>query len=451
MTLTPDNSQAKSMFSKVPEVTIFFWIIKVLCTTVGETASDFLNVNLGFGLTGTSVVMGVILIAVLVFQFRAKKYIPGVYWLAVVLISIVGTLVTDNMTDAMGIPLEFSTIAFSVALIATFILWYTVEKTLSIHSIYTMRREAFYWLTILFTFALGTAAGDLMAESLGLGYLVTGVIICAVVASVSVAWKLKLDADLAFWLVYIMTRPLGASLGDYLSQPHKYGGLGLGATITSVIFVAAIFLTVVFLSVTRQDQIAKPSARAADLPKQRIFFIQAAAAVCVLALAGGIGYAYRHASLQNEANDPASQVQLQNDSSSSAPQATLQVNLPSVTIQASPPAGSPAATQQASAPSATASPAARLTKLGDLSGFQKIEQDTLDLVNAGKLSDAKARVDDLEYTWDNSEAKLKPKDPQLWSAVDKTVDTVLRQLRAVHQDANGCKTALQASLAAMNP
>lgn len=218
------TNEMKNMLSKVPEVTIFFWIIKVLCTTVGETASDFLNINLGFGLTSTSVIMGVVLAVVLFFQFKAKKYIPGIYWLTVVLISIFGTLVTDNMIDGMGIPLVVSTIVFSIALMITFALWYTSEKTLSIHSIFTKQREAFYWLTILFTFALGTATGDLMAESLGFGYLVTGILIAAVIAVVAAAWRFKMDPILAFWLVYIMTRSLGTSLGDYLSQPSTYGG-----------------------------------------------------------------------------------------------------------------------------------------------------------------------------------------------------------------------------------
>ncbi|MGO4276204.1 hypothetical protein AB4Z22_41335, partial [Paenibacillus sp. TAF58] len=202
------------------------------CTTVGETAADFLNVNLGFGLTGTSIVMGVLLLVAIFFQFKAKKYIPSIYWLTVILISIFGTLVTDNLTDNLGISLEVSTAVFSVLLVLTFGLWYFKEKTLSIHSIFTKRRESFYWLTILFTFALGTAAGDLMAEGLGFGYLVTGIIVCAVIASVSVAWRFGLDSILAFWIAYIMTRPLGASLGDFLSQPQNNGGLGLGATDT---------------------------------------------------------------------------------------------------------------------------------------------------------------------------------------------------------------------------
>jgi uncharacterized membrane-anchored protein len=226
-----DTVGARQLLSKVPEITIYFWIIKVLCTTVGETVSDFLNVNLGFGLTGTSIVMGAMLLVVLFAQFKAKRYIPSIYWLTVVLISIFGTLVTDNMTDNVGIPLEVSTVVFSLALGLTFAIWYASEKTLSIHSIFTIRREAFYWLAILFTFALGTAAGDLMAESLGLGYLLTGAIVCGVIASVSVAWRFGLDPIVAFWTAYIMTRPLGGvggGLSFTITDIRRIGARGNG-------------------------------------------------------------------------------------------------------------------------------------------------------------------------------------------------------------------------------
>jgi uncharacterized membrane-anchored protein len=134
------------MSNKVPEVTLYFWIIKILCTTVGETAADYLNMDLGLGLTNTTYVMGALLIIVLFFQFKAHKYIPSIYWLAVVLLSVVGTLITDDLVDNFGAPLELTTIAFSIALAVTFGVWYASEKTLSIHSIYTRRREAFYWL-----------------------------------------------------------------------------------------------------------------------------------------------------------------------------------------------------------------------------------------------------------------------------------------------------------------
>jgi len=198
------------MLNKVPEITLWFWLIKVMCTTVGETAADFLNVNLNFGLTGTSIVTGVLLAVALFFQFRSKKYIPITYWLSVMFISVFGTLVTDNLTDKIGIPLETSTIVFSILLAASFLIWYYFEKTLSIHSIFTSRREAFYWLTILFTFALGTASGDLMAEGLGLGYAVTGFIIAGLIVLFAIGWKLKMNHVLSFWMIYILTRPLGA-------------------------------------------------------------------------------------------------------------------------------------------------------------------------------------------------------------------------------------------------
>ena len=244
----------RQMLNKVPQVTLYFWVIKILCTTVGETAADFLNEKLNLGLTGTSVVMGVLLIITLFFQFRSKKYIPGIYWLAVVLISIVGTLITDNLTDNLGVSLEITTAVFAIALAITFVIWYAVEKTLSVHKINTLRREAFYWLAILFTFALGTAAGDLVAESLKLGYLLSAGIFAGLIAMVFLAYKfLKLYAVLAFWIAYILTRPLGASIGDYLSQSRTDGGLQFGTVVTSAIFLAAILGTVIYLAKTKKD------------------------------------------------------------------------------------------------------------------------------------------------------------------------------------------------------
>ena len=248
-----ENMSFGPLLNKVPEITLFFWIIKILCTTVGETAADFLNVNLNLGLTGTSLVTGVLLIITLLFQFQAKKYIPSIYWLNVAVISVFGTLVTDNLTDSLGIPLETSTLIFGGLLALSFIFWYRSEKTLYIHSVFTRRREAFYWLTVLFTFALGTASGDLMAEGLGLGYLLTGVIVAGIVAVTTVAWHYRLNSVLAFWIIYIMTRPLGASIGDFLSQSRDHGGLGLGATVTSVVFIAGILGVVTYLSLTKRD------------------------------------------------------------------------------------------------------------------------------------------------------------------------------------------------------
>ena len=244
------------MLNKVPEVTLYFWIIKILCTTVGETAADYLNANLKLGLTNTTYVMGALLLIALFFQFKARKYVPSIYWLAVVLLSVVGTLITDNLVDNFGVPLEVTTIAFSIALAVTFGVWYASEKTLSIHSIYTTRREAFYWLAILFTFALGTAAGDLTAEQFKLGYLASAFLFAGLIAGVTGAYYgFKLNAVLAFWIAYILTRPLGASIGDYMSQARDNGGLGLGTTVTSMLFLVVILALVVYLTITRKDEI----------------------------------------------------------------------------------------------------------------------------------------------------------------------------------------------------
>jgi uncharacterized membrane-anchored protein len=235
------------MLNKVPEVTLYFWIIKIMATTVGETAADYLNDTLGFGLTKTSYAMGALLIVALAFQLRTRRYVPPVYWLVVVFISVVGTLITDNLTDAAGVPLETSTAVFAVALALTFAGWYASERTLSIHTIVTTRREAWYWLTILFTFALGTAAGDLVSERYSLGYGVSTAIFAGLIALVTIAhYRLRLNAVLAFWLAYILTRPLGASIGDGLSQSKADGGLGLGTTGTTLSLVA-------YLTITRRD------------------------------------------------------------------------------------------------------------------------------------------------------------------------------------------------------
>jgi uncharacterized membrane-anchored protein len=257
---------ARTMTNKVPEVTIFFWIIKVLATTVGETAADNLADNLGLGLTGTTWVMSAVLILVLVWQFRLRRYVPGVYWLAVVLLSIVGTLITDNLTDKYNVALSTTTTVFGVVLALVFLVWWLSERTLSIHTINTTKREAFYWLAILFTFAFGTAAGDYLAETLNLGYWKSALMFGGAIAVITFAWRyLKLIAILAFWLAYILTRPLGASLGDYLSQPKADGGLGLGTTTTSLLFLSAILVVVIYLTASKRDQASLPDDTASSI------------------------------------------------------------------------------------------------------------------------------------------------------------------------------------------
>jgi uncharacterized membrane-anchored protein len=268
MTSTPypqhDTSLGRLMLNKVPEVTLFFWIIKIMCTTVGETAADQLNVNMGFGLTNTTFFTGALVAALLFVQFRLRRYVPLVYWSVVVVVSVFGTLITDNMTDRFNVPLTVSTSVFAVILVLVFALWYAMERTLSIHTIVTSRREAFYWLAILFTFALGTAAGDLTAERFSVGYAASIALFGAMIAAITFAhYALKLNPILSFWLAYILTRPLGASIGDELSQnSDQYGGLGLGATGTSYIFLACILALVTFLSITKKDQTRPEPARA---------------------------------------------------------------------------------------------------------------------------------------------------------------------------------------------
>jgi len=260
----PDDRKAllesgRRMLNKVPEITLYFWIIKILCTTVGETFADYLSTSLGLGLTNTTWLMGGLLLVTLGFEFRSRKYMPGLYWLAVVLLSVVGTLITDNLTDNLNVSLVTTTIVFSVLLAAIFAIWYAKEKTLSVQWIDTTPREAFYWLAILFTFALGTAAGDLFAERLHVGYLLTALICAGLIAIAAVAHlRLGLNGVLAFWIAYVLTRPLGASIGDYLSQPGADGGLGLGTVVTSAIFLVTILGLVIYLTVTRKDVAVSP-------------------------------------------------------------------------------------------------------------------------------------------------------------------------------------------------
>lgn len=440
------QSLGKQLLNRVPEITAFFWIIKILGTTVGETAADFLNVNLNLGLTITSIVTGILLIIALFFQFKAKRYVPGIYWSAVVLISVFGTLVTDNLTDALGVPLEASTLFFSLALGLTFIAWYVKEKTLSIHSIVTGQREAFYWLAILFTFALGTAAGDLLAEGLGLGYATTGVIVAVAIAVFALAWRVGLNSILAFWAIYILTRPLGASLGDLLSQPTKYGGLGLGATVTSVLFIAAIIAAVVYLAITKKD------VTNLEVVQQEILsgggrggLWQTAATVVLLIILSGVGYQARQESLQAEVPTAIdNQTQEEAEDQNAEVDDSTEIDGESTTTT-KPTTGIPSALSPK--PTTTTQTPAPSSPLGDLSSFRTITQDTLNLVNQGDLAAAKDRIGDLEYEWDNAEARLKPMNRAKWTEVDDAIDAALRQVRAVRPNIASAASSLEALLA----
>lgn len=393
-----NRNELKGWLSKVPEVTIFFWIIKVLCTTVGETFSDFLSVNVGLGLTLTTIIMGIAFFVVLFLQFKATKYVPVLYWLTVVLISVFGTLVTDNLTDAIGVPLETSTIVFSGLLALTLLLWYLSEKTLSIHSIFTLKREAFYWLTILFTFALGTAVGDLFSEQLGLGYLKTGIAVLVIIAIIIVAWKLKLNEILAFWIVYILTRPLGASLGDYLSQSKVNGGLALGATITSVIFLVAILGIIVFLALTKVDIIAKGeegTPKSIDQSPKNVF-LQTVSALIVFVVIGIGGYMWCNQNIVPEID------------------------------------------------------ASQTTLSGQLSNFIAIENEMLDSVKSKDFASTKSNANKLEHDWDQAESKLRKIDRKTWTQIDGTIDEVLAATRSKQPNADKCQNVLEDSLSAMD-
>lgn len=248
------------VLNKVPQVTVFFWIIKVLATTVGETLADFLSTTLHFGLVNTSIVMSAIFVLLLAWQLRLPRYVAGVYWAVVVFISVVGTLISDNLHDNLGISLVTTTIAFAVVLAAIFFAWWRSEHTLSVHEIDTRRRELFYWAAILFTFALGTSGGDLLSERTGLGYGLAALVFAALIALTALAhYRLKVNGVLAFWIAYILTRPLGASMGDFLSQSPQDGGLGVGTTVTSGVFLIVIVALVIYLSVTKRDIVPKQS------------------------------------------------------------------------------------------------------------------------------------------------------------------------------------------------
>ncbi|MCD7439703.1 hypothetical protein K4B79_15880 [Streptomyces lincolnensis] len=242
--------------SKVPEVTAYFWIVKVLTTGMGETASDWLAHLLGpVPAVGVG---GVVLAAVLAVQFAARRYVAWIYWTAIVMVSVFGTMAADVLHVGLGVPYTLSAPFFMAALAAVFALWYRCEGTLSIHSVRTRRREVFYWAAVLATFALGTAAGDLTA-SLGLGYLGSAVLYAAAIAVPAVAHRRGgLDAVTAFWTAYVVTRPLGASIADWMAAGHDRGGIGLGLGPVTLSWTVAILGFVGYLAVSRRD-VGSPS------------------------------------------------------------------------------------------------------------------------------------------------------------------------------------------------
>jgi len=246
--------------SKVPQVTVLFWVIKVLTTGMGETTSDYLNRRYDPALVVPA--LGLIFAVSLIAQFATRRYVTSVYWFAIVMVSVFGTCVADVVHVALGVPYAVSTTAFALALAAIFGLWYAVEHTLSIHSIVTRRRELFYWATVLVTFALGTAAGDLTATTLHLGYLASGVLFLVVIAVPAVAhWGLHMPAVPAFWFAYVTTRPLGASFADWLGVPPERGGVNVGTGPISLILGVFIVGLVALLRVQESRAGLQPALR----------------------------------------------------------------------------------------------------------------------------------------------------------------------------------------------
>ena len=237
---------------RVPEITVYFWVIKILSTALGEATSDYLVHRFNPYL---AVIGGFLAFTVaLAIQFAVRRYIPGVYWLAVVMVAVFGTMAADVLHIEFGVPYVFSTILFAITLTLVFTAWQRSEGTLSIHSIHTPRREAFYWAAVVATFAMGTAAGDLAAYSAGLGFLSAGLFFAVLFAIPGIGYRFfGLNAIFAFWFAYVLTRPLGASFADWLGKSRSGGGLGLGDGPVTLVLTIVIAVLVAFLAVTRRD------------------------------------------------------------------------------------------------------------------------------------------------------------------------------------------------------
>ena len=383
------------MLSKVPEITVWFWVIKILCTTVGESFADWIDMTLGLGLMATAIIFTVLFAAVLGWQLRLDRYVPFVYWATVVVVSVAGTLYTDILTDSLGVPLALSTSLFAVALAMVFGLWWARERTLSIHSIVTLPRELFYWLAVLVTFALGTAAGDWTLELTGWGPGISVLLPGALIGAIVIGWRLGANPVLSFWLAYILTRPLGANLGDWLGLPEDQQGLGLGVALTSVIFLAAILATVVYLTRTRADVIKtpeftpKPTVSTRPVRERIMLGFYAVVAVATGALL--VAAAARPHATPASTDEPESSVD-----------ATLDPGQ-----------------------SATAHfPATEVAK------FRTIAEDSLTKIQAGDQAAATARIKDLETAWDDDQSTLQAQDNTGWTVLDGQIDSVLEALRA---------------------
>ena len=401
-TVDSGPTMRESWLTKVPAITATFWVIKILSTTVGETFADYLSVNVGLGPGITDVAMLAVLAVALTVQLRTRQYTPWIYWLCVVLVSIVGTQITDFFTDTLGVSLYLSTAVFSVLLAVVFTVWYRQERTLAITSIDTPRREGFYWGAILVTFALGTAAGDLATEALSLGFRNGVLLFGGLIAVTWLARRLGAGAVITFWIAYVLTRPLGASLGDLLTQDRSLGGLGLGASLTSAVFLSIIVILVIReqLLTNRHGVAVKGAGPHGGHARDFAWAGAGAAAVLVagLVLSGLNGGA--------------------TPTAAGAVPASAQVH--------------------------------PTTALGDVSSFATIAADVQTKVTANDLPGAAAKVKDLEVAWDSAEAGLKPRDPADWHTLDGQIDGVLTSLRTSPPNQADCTANLKTLVATLN-
>ncbi|GAA0947076.1 hypothetical protein GCM10009554_43600 [Kribbella koreensis] len=384
----------RALLNKVPEVTIWFWLIKILCTTVGESFADWINMQLGVGLIATAVIFTVVFVIVLGWQLSTRQYKPAAYWLTVVVVSVTGTLYTDILTDQLGVPLWLSSSVFAVALAAVFGIWWARERTLSIHSIVSLPREAFYWLAVLVTFALGTATGDWTLELTGWSPGTSVLLPLALIAIITACWRLGANPVLAFWLVYILTRPLGANLGDWLAAPKVPDqGLGLGTLVTSLIFLSAILATVVYLTFTKSDVIeghragrtAKYHRRARELPLIAVMAVAAIAAGSLLSWASA--QPHTNAAAEKEGPNPAANANL------TPAQSTA--NFPKE----------------------------------DVTQFRSIVASMDAALAKNDQSALNTAVDSYEKAWDDDQPKLEKLDKKAWGFIDSQNDAVFTSVR----------------------
>jgi uncharacterized membrane-anchored protein len=410
------SQRGRLLLNKVPEVTIWFWVVKILCTTVGESFADWINMQLGVGLVNTAWIFTAVFVVVLIIQLRLKRYVPFPYWLTVVVVSVTGTLYTDILTDQLNVPLWISSAVFSVLLAVVFGTWWLRERTLSIHAITTLPRESFYWLTVLVTFALGTATGDWTLDLTGWSPGASVLLPLGLIASVTLLWRFGANPVLSFWLAYILTRPLGANIGDWLASPKVAEspgdptGLALGTFTTSLIFLGLILATVLYLTATRSDVTetrVPETGDAAHAPgdplKERI----ALAGFGLLAIATAVLLVWAHSRphvTPAPETDATSTVQL-------APGQAVK-NFPPDKVEA----------------------------------LKALASTSLKDARSGNATGAHAAAKSLRDLWDTDEASLRRLDDTGWTFIDAQMDQVLKTFGIDHSNPPMAPTTQEAEL-----